>query len=38
MYQTTGQTTGAYSYAELGFRFGGGGSHGNVEPYLAVYM
>lgn len=37
-YQTTGATSGAYSYSFVGFKFGGGGSHRNVEPYLAVYM
>ena len=27
MYQTTGQTNGAYSYQSIGFQFGGGGAH-----------
>ena len=30
MYQTTGQTNGAYSHGSLGFRFGGGGSHSHT--------
>lgn len=30
MYQTTGQTDGAYSHGSLGFRFGGGGSHSHT--------
>lgn len=27
MFQTTGQTSGAYSYSNTGFKFGGGGGH-----------
>lgn len=38
MYQTTGQTTGAVSYSDIGLRFGGGGAHNNMPPYLSVYM
>lgn len=38
MYQTTGQSNGAYSYSNLGFRFGGSGAHNNMPPYLAVYV
>jgi hypothetical protein len=50
MYQTTGQTSGAYSYGDTGFAFGGDGSHthpqtsvgtsssSNLPPYLVVYI
>ena len=38
MYQTTGQTNGAYSQQSVGYRFGGNGAHNNMPPYLAVYM
>ena len=38
MYQTTGQTNGAYSYQGIGFEFGGGAAHNNMPPYLTVYI
>lgn len=41
-YQTTGATSGAYSYANLGFRFGSGQAHSHtvstMPPYLSVYV
>ena len=37
-YQTTGATSGAYSYSNIGFRFGGGAAHNNLQPYITVYM
>ena len=36
MYQTTSQSTGAYSYGATGFAFGGNGLHNNMPPYLVV--
>lgn len=41
-YQTTGQTSGAYSYGPIGFRFGGGETHNHtidkMPPYLVAYI
>lgn len=38
MYQTTGQSSGAYSYQNTGIRFGSGNAHSNIQPYITVYF
>lgn len=38
MFQTTGETDGAYSYGSVGFKFGGDQPHNNMPPYRAVYI
>ena len=36
MYQTTGKTSGAFSYSNTGFKFGNDGAHNNLQPYQVV--
>lgn len=37
-YKTASTTSGAYSMQNVGYKFGGNGSHNNLQPYKTVYI